>query len=196
MSLGISLYACWNFKFLLLYVVYYHKASAYNAGDPGLIPGSGRSLEKEMATHSSSLAWKIPWTEEPGSLQFMGSQSRTQLSNFTFFLSFLYVIYSYPFPLKILEFLLLLTFRRSFYSLDVNFLLVLNTVNIFFSIFRFFLGVLHPIETFWYNLIHHFSLLLCFLTFIYEVCVCLKVRRYQPTFSSIHFILVNIWFFH
>ena len=40
-----------------------------NAGDPrnaGLIPGSGRSLEKEMATHSSILAWRIPWTEEPG----------------------------------------------------------------------------------------------------------------------------------
>ena len=31
-------------------------------------------LEKEMATHSSILAWKIPWTEEPGRLQFMGSQ--------------------------------------------------------------------------------------------------------------------------
>ena len=31
-------------------------------------------LEKEMATHSSVLAWKIPWTEEPGSLQSMGSQ--------------------------------------------------------------------------------------------------------------------------
>ena len=32
-------------------------------------------LEKEMATHSSILAWKIPWTEEPGRLQSMGSQS-------------------------------------------------------------------------------------------------------------------------
>ena len=31
-------------------------------------------LEKEMATHSSTLAWKIPWAEEPGSLQSMGSQ--------------------------------------------------------------------------------------------------------------------------
>ena len=31
-------------------------------------------LEKEMATHSSILAWEIPWTEEPGGLQFMGSQ--------------------------------------------------------------------------------------------------------------------------
>ena len=41
-------------------------------------------LEKEMATHCSSLAWKIPWTEEPGGLQSMGSQkSRTGLSDFT-----------------------------------------------------------------------------------------------------------------
>ena len=31
-------------------------------------------LEKEMATHSSTLAWKIPWTEEPGRVQYMGSQ--------------------------------------------------------------------------------------------------------------------------
>ena len=31
-------------------------------------------LEKEMATHSSTLAWEIPWTEEPGGLQSMGSQ--------------------------------------------------------------------------------------------------------------------------
>ena len=36
-----------------------------NAGDAGSIPGSGRSPEKEMATHSSILAWEIPWTEEP-----------------------------------------------------------------------------------------------------------------------------------
>ena len=32
------------------------------------------ALEKEMATHSSTLAWKILWTEEPGGLQFLGSQ--------------------------------------------------------------------------------------------------------------------------
>ena len=37
-----------------------------------------------MATHSSTLAWKIPWTEEPGRLQSMGSLSRTRLSDFTF----------------------------------------------------------------------------------------------------------------
>ena len=37
-----------------------------NVGSMCLIPGSGRSLEKEMATHSNILAWEIPWTEEPG----------------------------------------------------------------------------------------------------------------------------------
>ena len=36
-----------------------------------------------MTTHSSILAWKIPWTDEPGRLQSMRSQSRTQLSDFT-----------------------------------------------------------------------------------------------------------------
>ena len=90
------------------------KESACNAGDPGLIPGLGRSLgegigyplqyswafteaqlvknppamretwirslgwedplEKGKATHSSILAWRIPWTEEPGGLQSIGLQ--------------------------------------------------------------------------------------------------------------------------
>ena len=40
-------------------------------------------LEKEMETHSNILAWKIPWTEKPGRLQSMGSQSRTRLRDFT-----------------------------------------------------------------------------------------------------------------
>jgi len=39
-----------------------------NSGDPGLIPGSRRTLEKGMATHSSILTWKMPWTEELGGL--------------------------------------------------------------------------------------------------------------------------------
>ena len=50
------------------------KASACNAGDPGSIPGSEDPLVKEMATHSSILAWRIPWTAEPSRLQSMGSQ--------------------------------------------------------------------------------------------------------------------------
>ena len=48
-------------------------------------------LEKGMATHSSVLAWRIPWTEEPGGLQYMGSQSQTRLSNFLSFFSLLCV---------------------------------------------------------------------------------------------------------
>ena len=44
-----------------------------SAKDMGSVPGLGRSLEQNMATHSSVLAWRIPWTEEPGRLQSMGS---------------------------------------------------------------------------------------------------------------------------
>ena len=42
--------------------------------DTGSIRGSGRSLEEGMATHFSILAWRIPWTEKPDSLQSIGSQ--------------------------------------------------------------------------------------------------------------------------
>ena len=48
-----------------------------NAGDireMGLTPGWEDPLEEGMATHSSILAWRIPWTEEPGELQLMGSR--------------------------------------------------------------------------------------------------------------------------
>ena len=45
-------------------------------------------LEKEMATHSIILAWRIPWTEELGRVQSMRLQTRTQLSNFTFIFSY------------------------------------------------------------------------------------------------------------
>ena len=51
------------------------KEYACSAGDPSSIPGSGRSPEKGMATHSSILAWRMPWTEELDGLQSMGSQS-------------------------------------------------------------------------------------------------------------------------
>ena len=50
------------------------KESACNAGDLGSIPGSGRPLEKGIATHSGILTWRIPWTEEPGGLQSMELQ--------------------------------------------------------------------------------------------------------------------------
>ena len=49
--------------------------------------GQEDPLEKEIVTHSSTLAWKMPWTEEPGRLQSMGSQSWTRLSDFTYLLN-------------------------------------------------------------------------------------------------------------
>ena len=50
------------------------KESVCNAGALGLIPGLERSLEKEMATRSSLLAWRIPWSEKPRRLQSIGSE--------------------------------------------------------------------------------------------------------------------------
>ena len=49
-------------------------ANAEDIRDVGAIPGLGRSPGEGMATHSSILAWRIPWTEEPGGQQSMGSQ--------------------------------------------------------------------------------------------------------------------------
>ena len=48
--------------------------SASNTGDTGLIPGLGRSLEREMVTLSSILVWKIPRTEKSGGLHSIGLQ--------------------------------------------------------------------------------------------------------------------------
>ena len=48
--------------------------SAEDIRDMGLIPGSERSPGRGHATQSSILAWRIPWTEEPGGLQSTGSQ--------------------------------------------------------------------------------------------------------------------------
>ena len=57
---------------------------AANARDMGSTPGLQRSRGEGTSTHSSTAAWEIPWTEEPGRLQSTGSQkSRTQLSNET-----------------------------------------------------------------------------------------------------------------
>ena len=72
------------------------KASAYNAGDRVQILDQKDLLETKMAPHSSILVWKIPWTEEPGKLQPMGSQRvrydwATSLS-----LSTLFFNHSYP----------------------------------------------------------------------------------------------------
>ena len=50
------------------------KESACNAGDNGLIPGWEDTMRKEIETHSSIVAWRILWIEEPGGLQSTGLQ--------------------------------------------------------------------------------------------------------------------------
>ena len=49
--------------------------SPCNVGDPGSIPGSGRFSGERNGSSLSILAWRIPWTEESGKLQSMGSQT-------------------------------------------------------------------------------------------------------------------------
>ena len=61
------------------------KESSSNAGVPSSISGAESPLEKGMAAHSSIFAWRIPWTEEPGRIQSMGSQRiRHDWTNNTF----------------------------------------------------------------------------------------------------------------
>ena len=72
MNSASSLFLPWAFQVML--VVKNPPARAGDATDLGSIPGSGRSLEWGMATHSSILALKVPWTKEPGRLQSKGSQ--------------------------------------------------------------------------------------------------------------------------
>ena len=56
------------------------KKPSPNVGDMVQSQGQDEPLEKEMATHSSVLAWEIPWTEEPAGLKPTGSQGRTRLT--------------------------------------------------------------------------------------------------------------------
>ena len=57
------------------------KESVCNTGDPGSIPGLGKSPGARNGIHSNILAWRIPWTEKPGGLQSMESKSGTLLSD-------------------------------------------------------------------------------------------------------------------
>ena len=61
------------------------KASAYSAGDPGSIPGLGRSPGEGNGNWLQYFAWKIPWTEEPGRLQSMGSQKESDTTEWLHF---------------------------------------------------------------------------------------------------------------
>ena len=83
-SSSLYLYYCT----IINYILYYYlgspggsngKESACNTGDRGQSLGWEDSLEKEKAAHSSVLAWRIPWTEEPGGLQYMESQKAREI---------------------------------------------------------------------------------------------------------------------
>ena len=63
-----------HYKLLFTFRWLSGKESPANEGDVGSIPGLGRFLQKEMATHHSILAWKIPSTEEPSGLLSTGLQ--------------------------------------------------------------------------------------------------------------------------
>ena len=65
-------YKCHNIKELLVAETVKHLSTMQETQVRAL--GSEDPLEKEMAIHSSTIAWKIPWTEEPGRLQSMGLQ--------------------------------------------------------------------------------------------------------------------------
>ena len=96
------IFCCIALTYLSVFLLFSHSAkqsSLINMGSPGgsvvknlrAIAESGRHVRflvwedplEGMATHSSILAWQIPWTEEPGRLQSMESQSWTQVSNWT-----------------------------------------------------------------------------------------------------------------
>ena len=70
--------------------------------------GQEDPLDKEMATHSSILAWRIPWTEEPGGLQSMGSLESDTTEQLHFSLSVAIIYPSFPlYPLHFISFLLI-----------------------------------------------------------------------------------------
>ena len=91
-------------------------------------------LEKEMATHCSTLAWRIPWREGPGRLQSMGSQSRTWLSGFAFTFTFQYRL------LQGIEYSSLCSIVGPWWLLNTfnrNFLLKVGIIEIYFWIPNF-----------------------------------------------------------
>ena len=75
-------------KLLILVPFKMVKCPAYNVEDPGSIPRWGRSSGEEIATHSSTLAWKIPWTEEPGRLHSPWGRKQSDMTEQLNFLSF------------------------------------------------------------------------------------------------------------
>ena len=117
--------------------------------------GQEDPLEKEMATHSSILAWKIPWTEEPGRLQSMGSQ-RVGHDWETFFLFFSYCL-----------------FRHNAIAHLIEQMHVLSCSNPQFTI-GLVLGVVHSVglNKCKMTCIHHYSVMQSVFTALKTFCAC------------------------
>ena len=94
--------------------------------------GRGDPLQKEMATHSSILAWKIPWTEEPGRLQSMGSQ-RVRPDWATSLSLFFLIMTAMGLQGKLLSICVSLVFPKPVNHWWIFFLSVLNDIEIVFS---------------------------------------------------------------
>ena len=95
-------------------------------------------LEKEMPTHSSILAWDIPWTEDSGGLQSTGSQSWTQLSDYTFTIdSFGYFFFSFLFslPSVVVDFIGTMKSNKSFELFFIFFFSFSLSSSVFFFLF-------------------------------------------------------------
>ena len=101
--------------------------------------GQEDPLEKEMAIHSSTIAWKIPWTEEPSRLRSMGSQSQTRLSDFTFTVFFFKQPLDYQdlktvsFPTEMLPFKTTCSLRLQKLFIII-FLIAWNSASLFLSL--------------------------------------------------------------
>ena len=108
-------------------------------------------LEKEMATHSSTLAWKIPWMEEPGRLQSMGSQRvGTWLSDFTFTFTLVSGIHLFvcQYLLFLLNILILFTTYYKIWVMHVHNLKVQRVFENMKYIIPAFLSLLSPTDSF------------------------------------------------
>ena len=95
-----------------------------NAGNLGLIPSQGDPLEKGIATDSGFLVWRIPWTEEPGRLQVLGSQRVSVAQSCLTLYSFIYIFY------------LLLVFYTS-YTFQISPLTLSFVLNRYFIVSHF-----------------------------------------------------------
>ena len=106
--------------------------------------GQEDPLEKEMATHSSTLAWKIPWTEEPGRLQSMGSQRVGHDWETTLHFTSLLLFYICLLLFHIFFFILELTFSLYFFE---KFQLLIYYFFMTPSLIIFWLWCLYQIST-------------------------------------------------